>query len=373
MSPNPYPHAPVPPVPSDEQLTAPLRAGLPGGEEIAELYRRHRAAVRAYAGACCRDPHTAEDLTSEAFTLTLAAVRRGAGPVGPWRPYLFTVVRRTALDWAMSARRTEITDDIEACVPGLDPEPGGEELVLRREERGMVARSFAALPERWQTVLWLQVVERRPAAAIGVELGLTVSGVASLAERARDGLREAYLQVHAEGRTSPSCRRYGRLLAAAVRRVDRRGARQVLVRHLETCARCRRVLLELKTLNTGFRGASLRSMLPGALLLCGAAGARWSAVDASAASAALLLIQPAGFRPDGTERRGGRIGMLRTWWRKSAAPAPDAGRGPLCDLWFHLVRSSRPAPFDRRLSWWKTGDPAEYPALLPMLYVVARS
>ena len=43
-----------------------------GVEDLAE-------AVRRYARGCCRDAHTAEDLTGEVFARTLQAVRGGAG------------------------------------------------------------------------------------------------------------------------------------------------------------------------------------------------------------------------------------------------------------------------------------------------------
>ncbi|MEU3923424.1 sigma factor, partial [Streptomyces sp. NPDC029004] len=84
---------------TDDELATPLRRGEAADSELAELYARHHSAVRAYAGSCCRDPHTADDITSEAFTRTIDAVRRGGGPRGPWRPYLLSAVRRIAIDW----------------------------------------------------------------------------------------------------------------------------------------------------------------------------------------------------------------------------------------------------------------------------------
>uniref|UniRef100_UPI0019D217F8 RNA polymerase sigma factor n=1 Tax=Streptomyces prasinopilosus TaxID=67344 RepID=UPI0019D217F8 len=52
---------------SDALLTSAVREDGDAGA-IEELYRRHAPAVLAYARTCCRDPHTAEDLASEAFT-----------------------------------------------------------------------------------------------------------------------------------------------------------------------------------------------------------------------------------------------------------------------------------------------------------------
>ncbi|MFE0137984.1 RNA polymerase sigma factor, partial [Streptomyces sp. NPDC059037] len=89
---------------TDAELTTLLREENDDAA-LAEIFRRHRAAVLSYARTCCRDPHTAEDLTSEAFARTIHVVRAGGGPEVAWRPYLLVVVRRTAADWAATARR----------------------------------------------------------------------------------------------------------------------------------------------------------------------------------------------------------------------------------------------------------------------------
>ncbi|MFE9859424.1 RNA polymerase sigma factor [Streptomyces sp. NPDC005780] len=64
---------------SDAALTAAIRAGGDAGA-MAELYRRHAPAVLMYARACCRDPHTAEDLAPEVFARTVRTVLDGRGP-----------------------------------------------------------------------------------------------------------------------------------------------------------------------------------------------------------------------------------------------------------------------------------------------------
>ncbi|MFI8306331.1 sigma-70 family RNA polymerase sigma factor [Streptomyces sp. NPDC085927] len=256
----------------DALLTAAIRdSGDAGATE--ELYRRHAPAVLAYARTCCRDPHTAEDLASEAFTRTVQAVRDGKGPADAWRPYLLAVVRHTAAEWADRARRVDLSPgfgewlDAAARHGGPDAmvhEEDGEDRVVRAVDGDMIAAAFRSLPERWRAVLWHCVVEEEPAAEVGNLLGLTASGVASLTARAREGLREAYLAAHAEqGAADEECRRCSGRLAAAVRRS--RPRRDVhLERHLERCGRCRRAARELTDLNQ-----RLRTVLPGAVLLFG--------------------------------------------------------------------------------------------------------
>ncbi|WP_395297557.1 sigma-70 family RNA polymerase sigma factor [Kitasatospora hibisci] len=241
---------------TDGELTSLIRGGSTGGE-VSELYARHREAVLAHARACCRDPHTAEDLASEAFARTLDAVRSGAGPAESWRPYLLTVVRNTAAAWAEGGRRSAPTDDIDHLQAALPQVAGGEESALRRENDALLATSFRTLPERWQQVLWYTLVEEEPAQDVGRRLGLSASGVWSLAERAREGLREAYLTAHIDGRAdSEECRHYRPQLAAAVRRDTHRRNRR-LDAHLAECRACHSALGDLADLN-----ARLRAVLP---------------------------------------------------------------------------------------------------------------
>ncbi|WHM40544.1 sigma-70 family RNA polymerase sigma factor [Streptomyces sp. BPTC-684] len=239
--------------PYSERTDAELAAAVPGSggrAAVAELYRRHRSAVLAYARLCCRDAHTAEDLASEAFVRTIRAVRAGGGPQGAWRPYLLVVVRRTAAAWASTARMTELCGEPERWTnPSVPLGWSGEESVLRREDSGFALRGFRSLPARWQAVLWYTVVEERPAAAVGALLGLGVSGVGSLAARAREALRAAYLAAHVEASaTGEECRRIVMLLVAHVRRAGRPRSKEVDA-HLYRCDRCRHALSELTSIN----------------------------------------------------------------------------------------------------------------------------
>lgn len=255
---------------ADAELTAAIRSGRESGTEAQEeLYRRHGPAVFAYARTCCRDPHTAEDLASEAFIRTLQAVESGRGPESAWRPYLLSVVRHTAADWAGTARRAELSPDFESWLDEAPTAESGEERLIRLENRALVLRGFRSLPERWQTVLWHTLVEGESAESVGERLGIGASGVGSLAARAREGLREAYLLAYAEGAGGPGqeeCRRYQGLLAAAVRRTGRRTSKD-LDRHLSACARCTTAMAELNQLSD-----NMRSLLPAALLLFGSSG-----------------------------------------------------------------------------------------------------
>ncbi|WP_433540340.1 sigma-70 family RNA polymerase sigma factor [Streptosporangium sandarakinum] len=247
----------------DLALTRMVRAG--DDRAVSELYERHHPAVIAFARRLCQDPHTAEDLASEAFARTLRTVRNGpAGPTGDWRPYLYAVVRNTAAEWARSDQRFVLTDEFrEDDLTTAAPEPPDD----------LVTHAYRSLPARWRTVLWHTLIEDEEPERVAKILGITPGNVGVLAFRAREGLRRAYLAAYASG-ASPRCREYAEPLAAVVRKRTGRLPR-ALRGHLESCASCARAHAELLDLN-----ATLRAALPIALFPLALGAEKWIAAGA---------------------------------------------------------------------------------------------
>ena len=261
----------------DEVLLARARSGEDAA--FAELYRRHAAAVRSHARLCCRDPHTAEDLAAEVFARTLRALRAGAGPRDSARAYLLTTVRRLAAQWSTGRGAAEqpVADVGEQTAAHC----ASEAQALSRADRSMAVRAFHRLPDRWQEVLWHTAVEEEPLSKVAPLLGLSRNAAAVLAFRAREGLREAYLQEHVSAALAgeADCREHVGLLGAFARRPSRRRGFQRLRRHLDSCDRCRAAYAELLDLN-----ATLRGLLPATLP---AAAAGWFAATRLTGGASL--------------------------------------------------------------------------------------
>ncbi|MFJ1866801.1 sigma-70 family RNA polymerase sigma factor [Streptomyces sp. NPDC088097] len=264
--------------PSDADLIARMRGGDDGAYE--ELFRRHSEAVRRYARTCCRDGHTADDLTAEVFARTLQAVRGGAGPDHSVRAYLLTTVRRVAAAWAKTARREQLVEDFavfaEQAATGAESLSGDDTLELGADVRAMheaeqslALQAFRSLPERWQAVLWHTTVEEASPSAIAPLFGLSANATAVLASRAREGLKQAYLQAHVSTALSSGgdCARYADRLGAYARGGLRMRAERGLRKHLEECAKCRLAAGELKDVNAG-----IPALLPVAVIGWFAAG-----------------------------------------------------------------------------------------------------
>src|SRR5207247_10580581 len=128
--------------------------------------------------------------------------------------------RNLANDWIAARRRVTVVGD-------LGEEPGDRSALLTsgfssdteteaeaRAESGPCVRAFSRLPDRWRTVLWHLEVEGDTPAEVAPMFGLSGNGVSALAMRAREGLRQAYLQEHIGTNIPASCRAYAEDLGA---------------------------------------------------------------------------------------------------------------------------------------------------------------
>src|SRR6266536_1912398 len=258
--------------PSDADLIAASRAGDAAAYD--SLYRRHVAAAHGLARQLVRNRAEADDVVAETFAKILDLLYRGGGPDDAFRPYLLTAVRRAAYDRHRAERRQLVTDEMEAFdrgVPFADP-------AVADLERTMIARAFASLPERWQAVLWHTEIEGARPADVAPLLGLTANGVAALAYRAREGLRQAYLQMHLSRAVRDECRPVAAKLGAYVRGGLAKRDAAVVGAHLDLCAECRRVFAELGDVNVALKGIVAPVVLgPAALAYLASAAGKGSA------------------------------------------------------------------------------------------------
>ena len=239
--------------PSDAELIEAVRKGTVSA--YGPLYERHVASAYNLARQLARSPAEADDLVSEAFAKVLDTLRGGRGPDSAFRAYLLTALRHTAYDKTRRDRKVELSDDV-STVSGVSAAAVSEEFddtAVAGLERSLAAQAFARLPERWQAVLWHTEIEGQSPADVAPILGLTANGVSALAYRAREGLRQAYLQVHLAETTDKHCRAAAERLGAWTRGgLAKREKAQVEV-HLDQCDRCRALAAELADVNGAMR------------------------------------------------------------------------------------------------------------------------
>ncbi|WP_336707134.1 sigma-70 family RNA polymerase sigma factor [Oerskovia sp. USHLN155] len=275
---------------SDAELITAVR----GGDYAAfgALYERHAAAARTVARQYVRSGSDADDMVSEAFAKVLGILQSGGGPDVTFRAYLFTVVRRLSYDLSNAGRRTQPTDDIETFESAFGPMASTEDPTLQGFERSVVTKAYQGLPERWQAVLWYTEVEEMNPAQIAPLLGLTANGVSALAYRAREGLRQAYLQQHLTGASSAGCENVNPLLGSYVRGGLAKRETAKVDAHLEECGECRALVLELGDVSHGMRaviaplvfGVAALGLVGTALPLTGGAAVGAGAAGATGAA-----------------------------------------------------------------------------------------
>ncbi len=255
--------------PSDAELISRVRGG--DLEAYGVLFERHVFAARRLSRQLVRGPDS-DDLVSEAFTKVMRVLQGGGGPNVAFRAYLLTSIRRLHVDRVRASSRLTTTDDMTAFDPGIP----FQDTVIEGFESGAAAQAFATLPERWQMVLWHIEVEGQKPADIAPLLGMTANSVSALAYRAREGLRQAFLNAHLADTPAEDCRWTTEHLGAFVRKgLSKRDSAKV-GEHLEGCRACTAMYLELTDVNSDLRAIIAPVVLGTAAL--GYTGAKGSLV-----------------------------------------------------------------------------------------------
>jgi RNA polymerase sigma factor (sigma-70 family) len=113
-----------------------------------DVFLRYQSALIEVAAPIVGCRSRAEDVVQEAYLRFTAAGRERIEVLKPIS-YLYQIVRRLAMDWAISHARErpgmmdeEILDRLAA------PAPSPEQIALYRQELGLVTEALAELPER---------------------------------------------------------------------------------------------------------------------------------------------------------------------------------------------------------------------------------
>ncbi|MGK3948431.1 sigma-70 family RNA polymerase sigma factor [Microbacterium sp. K2] len=246
---------------ADADLVLRTRSG--DAAAFGELWRRHYPSGMSVARSITSsiDP---DDLVQESYTRIYQAIIKGGGPNGSFRAYLFTSIRNTAAAWGRSRRESAIDELDSVADPDSTDQAANEAL-----DRSLTAQAFRSLPSRWQEVLWYTEIEQMKPQEAATLLGMKAGAVSQLAFRAREGLREAWIQAHLRSAAAGSdCQWTIEHLGAYSRGNLSTRDHNRLEQHLEECARCIIVAAEAKDVST--RLALV--LLPLVLGVTGAAG-----------------------------------------------------------------------------------------------------
>lgn len=216
---------------SDRDLLAAVRAGDRAAYGV--LWERHAEAV--HRAATFFTSFEADDITAETFSRILKTIDRGHGPTDTFRAYALATARNVAAEWGRQPTEASVH-----VGPEFADDRAHDFASLLADDRSLAVRAFHSLPDRWQEVLWYSEVERMKPAEIAPLLGIQPNAVAALALRAREGLRQGWIQAHLRSEHVPDDHKW--VIERASR--YRRGAltkkqRAAVDAHLEDCPNCR--------------------------------------------------------------------------------------------------------------------------------------
>ena len=145
-----------------------------------ELYERHYADVFRYALVLTGAVAEAEDVAAETFARAWRAWDKGREPDGPPLAWLLVIARNIATDWWRRASR------VAARLTARSSDGGQGEV----ESLVWLESLVRVLPPRQREVIVLRYYRDLADVDIGRLMGLSESGVRSLAARAMTTLRE---------------------------------------------------------------------------------------------------------------------------------------------------------------------------------------
>lgn len=236
-----------------------LRTAASKGDHaaFAELHQRHAPVAWRLALAVSGDPELAAEAVSRGTGTVFTALRAGRFPAQDHGTALAAAARNAALDLRIGVVTTSrsIADDADA----------------------QLAAAFAALPERWRSVLWLRDAEDLAAERVAPVVELTAEAVDQLAVRARRGLRERYLRTEVAAIGPRACTRAAARLGALEDGTLNAQDVANLERHLASCAAC----TDRRERIAGLAAALPALALPMPADLRTRAGKAWTAAVAS--------------------------------------------------------------------------------------------
>lgn len=163
-----------------------------------EAYRTHYRDVFRHMILATRGRDDVEEIVAETFSRAFAAWRIGQGPAGRALPWLLVIARRIATDrWRRRRLISWVPLPESMRHRATRPERRGTWSEPQSTDRGEREAEFwmwldalsRALPVRQRDVIFLRYQRDLTDTEIGEVLGLSASGVRTLASRALHGLR----------------------------------------------------------------------------------------------------------------------------------------------------------------------------------------
>lgn len=166
---------------------------------------QHGRKLLLFARQQTRSEHDAEDVFQDALVRLLGKVNAGefSGGQEAWLPYLFTTIRRLAIDLGRRddrrKRREETVGGEIATEAALPPQPWFDGETADEETRTLIEEGLKELPAKFSEVIVLKVWGEKTFAEIGEMLGISQNTAASRYRYGLEGLRRKLGRARLKG------------------------------------------------------------------------------------------------------------------------------------------------------------------------------
>ena len=167
----------------DRRLVTLVREGYESAFD--EIMRRYGRPLSRYAGAIVGS--RADDVTQDAFSKALLAMRRPDGADIELRPWLYRIVRNTALNDLRD--RPQAAEELAETIAGGQ---GPDEILEQREELADLMRRLGDLPESQRAAIVMRELEGLGHEEIAAALGVTGGAARQAIHRGRQALRSGF-------------------------------------------------------------------------------------------------------------------------------------------------------------------------------------
>lgn len=156
----------------------------------AKFLDEHRDRIYGLCLRMVRDPHIAEELSSEAFKRVVRGIAsfRGESSLGTW---LFRITHNLCLTW-IAKRRAEgqkvDIEELDATGQSIWSFHGAEAIVHRREQARAIERALASLEPEFRIAIHLREIEGLSYAEIAEVMAIPIDTVKTRIHRARQKL-----------------------------------------------------------------------------------------------------------------------------------------------------------------------------------------
>ena len=197
-----------PPSPMAPTTTAldPRAATSPAASAWREWLQENGPKLLLFARQQTRCREDAEDILQDAMVKLMEKLRSGefVGGSEAWQPYLYTTIRRLAIDLSRrddrrKRREDNVVLDAAAHEDGDAFHPWFQSEASDDETRSQLERSLRELPEKFAEVIVLKIWGERTFAEIGESLGISQNTAASRYRYGLEALRKHLSQARKRG------------------------------------------------------------------------------------------------------------------------------------------------------------------------------